>query len=61
MKNIGAYYIFWMNKILICIITEFCAFKFIWVLTSLLTLHRSYNDGQFYGQRKPVVGQSSVQ
>ena len=32
------------------------------VLTSLLTLYRSYYMGQFYGQRKPVhtVGPGSV-
>ena len=37
-------------------------YLFIWVLTSLSTLYRSYHDGQFYGQRKPVhtVGQGSV-
>ena len=30
-------------------------FLLIWVLTSLSTLYRSYHDGQFYGQRKPVL------
>ena len=35
---------------------------FIQVLTSLSALYRSYHDGQFYRQRKPVdtVGQDSV-
>ena len=35
---------------------------FIWGLTSLSTLFRSYHDGQLEGQRKPVhtVGQGSV-
>ena len=35
---------------------------FILVLTSLLTLYRSYHNREFYGQRKqvPTVGQGSV-
>ena len=35
---------------------------FIWGFTSPSTLYRSYHDGEFYGQRKPVhtVGQGSV-
>ena len=37
-------------------------YLYIWVLTSLLTLHTSYYDGYFYGQRKPgnTVGEDSV-
>ena len=37
-------------------------FLFIWGFTLLLTLYRSYHDGELEGQRKPVhtVGQGSV-
>ena len=37
-------------------------YLFIWVQTSLSTLYKSYHDGKFYGQRKPVhtVGRDSV-
>ena len=37
-------------------------YLFIWGFTSLLTLYRSYHDGQLEGQRKPVhtVGHGSL-